>query len=110
MDNIRPIPRECVLCGGKTGKPALWTPVLMLYALPNTVPAPAILGVKVCDDCRDTATLDNFLTDEGLAVIQRVFAAAGRMRPRREYSRLEWDLTEDEHPFAGTPFDPERNT
>ncbi len=90
-------------CGGD--KPGIWSPVMTFYAIAGTVGAPAVLGIRVCDNCRDTSTIDNFLTDEGFAMIASGFERVGKMRPRRELTTLGWNLVEgSEHPFDGTPF------
>lgn len=81
---------KCVLKACTSGKVAHWVPMLVMYAAPHTVPVKSLLGIAVCDDCRDIATVADFLSDVGFAQISSALETHGRKAPMRELTELDW--------------------
>jgi hypothetical protein len=70
-----------------------WRIVLLLFAPMDYKDAPPARGetsLIVCDAHKEVTTVDDILTDESWAKIERSFAAIGRVMPVRERTRLEF--------------------
>jgi len=76
-------------CGG----PARWRVGLVLRAPAphdDAPPVPAWLGLALCDACRATATAEDFISNQGWAMVQAGFMATGHMKPDRVRTSLDW--------------------
>ena len=73
---------------------ARWYPVMLFYAsrkqFPSAPPARAVAGLAVCDQHRETMTLDHLLTDDGWNRIVLGFRAVGKATPDRAATQLEF--------------------
>lgn len=79
-----------------SGKPAVWSPVLVLTAIAGTEPARATLIMSLCDDCRDTMVLGDFVTDANWPTVEGIFDRERKRRPQRSLTVLDWVLTDGE--------------
>lgn len=89
-------------CKSGCARPGRWQPVLLLYApksYGNCSPIQSVLGLRVCDACRDEAQVRDFVGDEGWAQIRHALRNAGKVIPDRDRTQLAWqehrDLVEE---------------
>lgn len=91
--NLIPLGRLTPKCG-RAGceRIALWRPVLLLRPPRPLVngTASAELPLKVCDTCRMTTGVEDYVTDEGWQQICEGFHSVGRPPPERSRTTIEW--------------------
>ena len=58
----------------------------------NDTPAPELLGIVLCAECKSTAKPTGILADEGWEQVMRGFDQVNRMRPDLKRTKLEWIL------------------
>lgn len=81
---IRP---PCVV--GGCAHRASWMPVLLLRPEMYTGdPLRAMLGLPMCTDCKEAATVASMVTDEGWAAIAASVVRSGKAEPARERTEL----------------------
>jgi hypothetical protein len=67
-----------------------WVPVLVLPSMVGNGPARMILNLPICEEHKQNAKVDDFLSAEGLAQIGAVFESVQRKAPTREEIGLEF--------------------
>ncbi len=74
-------------------EPALWKPVLLLYAPAQYGKRPPVRGelnLALCTKHKEEATVADVLTDEGWQVIVELARKQGKVPPVRSRTRLEF--------------------
>lgn len=73
---------------------ATWWPILLLYApvaYQDAPPCPAKLSLPVCDECKAEIRVEDLLSDEGFDALAFGIASAGKVRPDRDRTKLDWE-------------------
>jgi len=81
----------------KTGcsNDAKYHPSLLLFAPYKyncNDPIRTILSLEICEDHKISASLDDFLSNEGWIQLCEMISKAGRVIPERKRTKLTWEL------------------
>lgn len=98
----------CSRGGCTSGLPAIWFPVLLVYAFPQHRPCRAVIDLPHCNPCRNAAYLGDLLTTGGFIALSALLVAKGFARPDRDLLRLDWETRAEDAPAtpAGVPWRP----
>ena len=72
-------------------RPAAFTPVLLMWVHKDHDPLEGHLGLKVCAHHAETATLADFMDENGFAVVCQNMLARGLQAPKRGLTELRMD-------------------